>query len=84
MNIMNDDQISILLYKIEDTAKKVDRIYQELFGIDGKGGLRKIVDDHETQLKELQQHKAKALGVIAVLTLLGGAVGSKLSSLWKP
>ena len=81
---MDQDQVSILLYKIEDTAKKVDRIYQALFGIDGKGGLNKMVDDHEAQLKDLQQHKAKAIGVIAVLTLIGGAIGSKISSLWKP
>ena len=81
---MDQDQISILLYKIEDTAKKVDRIYQALFGIDGKGGLNKMVDDHESQLKDLNQHKAKAMGVIAVLTLLGGAIGAKISSLWKP
>lgn len=77
------EQLSILIYRLEETAKKVDQIHQALFGAEGHGGLNRMVEDHERQLRDLQQHKAKALGVAAVLTIIGGAIGAKLISFFK-
>ena len=79
---MNDD-IKNLSEKIDALTIKVSEIYSALFGVEGQGGLSRCVRDHDNQMKELVAMKFKVIGAVAATSLIAGAVGAKLSILFK-
>lgn len=69
------EQIEALTSMVSLNIVKVDKIYDAIFGVENRGGLYKLVEDHEAELKKLIEHKNRIIGGIAMLSIVCGAVG---------
>lgn len=79
----HEDRLVALAYTVKDSAQKITEIHAVLFGVQGKGGFLKMVEDHECELRDLLKHKNKAMGAIAVISVLCGALGAVIARLIK-
>ena len=82
----HEEEKSVILsvsLKLDIATEKINQIHGALFGMDGKGGLFDRVELMEKELKTLCSHRDKALGAIAVISLLCGMVGGYVSKLLK-
>lgn len=79
----HEDRLVTLAYTVKDSAQKITEIHAVLFGVQGKGGFLKMVEDHERELKDLAKHKNKAIGALAVISIIFGALGAILAQFFK-
>ena len=73
--------------RMEEIATKVTQIHGHLFGINGHGSWLENVESRVTRLElhkeEVNSFKAKLIGVVGGISLVGSAVGAKISHLFE-
>lgn len=63
----------------ERTLQKLDELAEQLAPL---ASLIKTVDEMKPHVEDWYKMKQRGLGILAVIGLMGGAVGSSLTSFW--
>lgn len=81
MNQKESKDFSDLQRQVSSMEKKMAEVHAFVFGMEGQGGLSRLVERMEKEVKTLSGFRSKVAGIAAGIAILGGALGSKLSKL---
>ena len=70
--------------RLEEIGTKVTQIHGQLFGVNGHGSLLERVERLELHSQGVNVFKAKLLGVVSGLSVIGSAIGAKIAHLLDP
>lgn len=65
--------------RLSEMERKVTEIHAFIFGVENQGGLNRIVDTMNSEVKTLSHFRSKMTGVAAAVGVGGGVLGSKVS-----
>ena len=79
MNNNENRELADLKARIQEIDEKVTQIHAFMFGVEEQGGLTRIVEHLDREVRMLSDFKSKVAGMSTLIAVLAGALGAKLS-----
>lgn len=79
---MEHDEFRELREIARETNEKVGQIHTTIFGAEGQGGILRDVAELKKHKEEINNFKAKAIGVLMAASAIASFIGSKASALF--
>lgn len=70
-------------HKLDKLIECYERTHFTLYGVEGDGGLVKDVRVLQKHKEDISMFKAKLIGIVTGVSIMGSVVGSKLATFFK-